>query len=181
MPFRRGLGVVLAALALVLLSQAPPGNAQGEGETIGVAVPGRVSCGQATNLRPGQTVPCTIAGFGATEQVDVALTAPLGTVTTDADGGATYDFTVPADIAAGSYTLTFTGETSKAVGSFACTVGVAEVTSTSGTPAPPASTGGGGQHLAFTGVDVLAMAAAALALLGAGVTLTVLNRRRRYR
>jgi hypothetical protein len=180
MLFRRATGVVLAGLVL-LLGAAPDANAGG-GETIGVAVPGRVACASA-DLHPDQTVRCTIAGFGATEQVDVTLLSTVGSVTTDAQGGATYDFTVPHDIAAGSYTLTFTGAKSEAVGVFAFTVSVAVVSPTTAPPttappttAPPTSTSGGG--LALTGVDVLAMVAAALALLAAGAALTVFVRRR---
>jgi hypothetical protein len=190
--FRRAaapaIGTMLAGLAL-LLGAAPSVHASSGGETISVAVPGRVSCadssGTALGTNPtlaiGESITCTLAGFGAGEKVDVTFAAtPLATVTMDGNGGGTYDFTVPNGVSAGPQTLTFTGETSKAVATFGFTVGAATPTTTPTSEAGGGSSGGGsGGGLAFTGADVLVPAGAALLLIGAGVGLTLAGRRRR--
>lgn len=187
--FRRAAAPVFAGL--VLLLGAPLAHAAGGGETISVAVPGRVTCadssgtalGDNPTLHIGDKITCTIAGFGAGEKVDVTFDAtPLGSVTADANGGGTYAFTVPDGLNAGPYTLTFTGETSKAVATFPFTV--AASTTTTGPTTTSSDSGGGsggggsGGGLAFTGANVLALAGVALVLVGAGLGLRVAGRRR---
>jgi hypothetical protein len=186
--FRRAAVPVLAGL--VLLLGAPFARAAGGGETINVAVPGRVTCadssgkalGNNPTLQVGQQITCTIAGYGAGEKVDVTFDAtPLATVTMDGNGGGTYAFTVPSGLSAGPYTLTFTGETSKAATAFPFTVAASTGTTTPTTTDAGAGGGGGGSGggLAFTGANVLATATLALVLVGGGVGLTVAGRRRR--
>jgi hypothetical protein len=112
--------------------------------------------------------------------VDVTLdpgAVDLGTISMNPQGGATYDFTVPADAVTGAHTLSFTGETSKGVATFTFTVGIP-----SGTGTGTGGGGGGGSSggLAFTGAYVLGPLAAAVVLLGGGTLLASYRRRRRH-
>jgi hypothetical protein len=179
--------VLLAVLAAVLGS-APVAHAEGGGsggETISVTVPTIVTCtsggtdvGVNPTVHPGDTLLCTVTGFGVSEKVDVTVDPggrSLSSATTDASGKLTYTFTIPADLTAGAYTLTFTGATSKATAMFSFTVAVAGM---GGGGVAPVTEGTGG--LAFTGASVIGPISGALVLIGAGFVLTVGTRRRRH-
>lgn len=183
------IGTLLAGVVLVL-GAAPYVHAAGGQETVDVAVPGRVACADGTGtdlgadpaLAVGDRITCTLAGFGASEQVDVTVNGTRqGTVTTDDKGGGRYDFTVPAGLAAGAYALTFTGETSHAVGTYPFRVtAIPPATTAPAGGGTGGGTGGGGSSggLAFTGANVLLPVGAGLLLVAAGVGLAVANRRR---
>src|SRR5262249_52015098 len=134
----------------------------------------------------------------AGEKVDVVLRSDprdLGTVTANSHGTARKSVTLPRGFGAGAHTVTFTGKSSHAVGTYAFTVTiVATLPIGSGNPNDQGNEsghgGGGGDNpsaeggpnaLAFTGVDVLAMVAAGVALLLVGVLLTVGGRRAGFR
>lgn len=170
--------VVLASFAVL----APLGNAAGGGETLQVAVPGAVSCvaadgtalGDDPTLRAGARIVCTVNGLGKTEMVDVTLDPggkDLGTISTDAQGTATFDFTVPS----ASGKLSFTGETSKGVATFSFKVTGSVADSGPG----GVSTGTGPNHLVFTGAYVFGPVLAGVLLIGGGAGLTMTYRRRR--
>lgn len=180
---------VVVGLAL-LVAAAPAGHAAeggSGGETIEVAVPGAVTCtagdgtalGADPALRPGDRIVCAVSGLGPSEMADVTLDpggADLGTISMNAQGGATFDLTVPSDAATGTHTLTFTGETTKGVATFGFTV---EPGSGNGNGSGSGG-GSGGGGLAFTGADVLGPLTGALVLIGGGTLLTSYRRRRRH-
>jgi LPXTG-motif cell wall-anchored protein len=118
-----------------------------------------VAAGQA-----GLSVTCTVTGFQPGEQLQVTATAPDGTVvysatlTADADGEATFRFTVPARYRGQTISVQVVGA-SGAVAS--TTVTTAATPIRRGDPVPPG--------LARTGQDALLLTAVGIALLGGGV------------
>jgi hypothetical protein len=196
-------GRVTALLALVvatLVVLAPNGFAAGGGsggETITVAVPGTVTCatsdgtalGTNPTLHRGDRIVCTVSGLGPSEMVDVTLDpstgnggTDLGTITMNAQGGATFDFTVAANAAAGAHTLSFTGEKSKGVATFPFTVTISPGNGNGNGNNGGNNGGNGGGNsggLAFTGAYVLGPLTAAGVLIGGGTLLASTYRRRR--
>lgn len=95
-------------------------------------------------LTPGETVTIAGAGFTAGESVAAILASTpktVGTVTATADGKASYDFVVPADLAAGAHTLTLQGATTSAVFPFA--IAAAGGSTATSTGVSPSDTGFG--------------------------------------
>jgi hypothetical protein len=179
------LAAVVAGLA-TLLGTAPMANADGLPITIAVSVPqsGTVTCansagttlGADPTLHAGDTVTCTVTGLGKNEQVDVTLDGgarDLGKISTDANGTATFPFTVPAGLSVGAHSLTFTGETSRIAATIPFTF------ATTGAGAGAMGNSGPGA-LAWTGTQVAGLLGAALVLLTAGAVVTVTARQRRH-
>ncbi|HEY0807683.1 MAG TPA: hypothetical protein VGD84_21635 [Pseudonocardiaceae bacterium] len=179
------LAAAIAGLA-TLLGTAPMAHADGLPITIAVSVPqsGNVTCangsgtalGADPTLHLADTVTCTITGLGKSEQVDVTLDAgarDLGKISTDANGTATFQFTVPDGLSVGGHSLMFTGATSTLAATFPFTFAASG--------AGAGGTGGGGPSgLAWTGTEVAGLLGAALALLAAGAVVTVTARQRRH-
>ena len=112
-----------------------------------------------------QTV--TIGGFQPYEMVHGVLRSTpvdLGTVQADANGNATFTFTVPAGLETGTHSVTMTGLTSGTEQAVTFTV-----------TAPAAATGG----LAYTGSEVVPLVALGGGLLVAGAGAVTVARRRR--
>lgn len=186
----RRLSVVAIAL-VALVAAAPAAFADGGGETLEVAVPGTISCtaadgttlGADPTLHRGDKIVCKLSGFTAGEMIDVTLDpggTDLGTISANAQGDATYDFTVPADAALGGHTLSFTGETSHGVATFPFSVAEGTPGGGSGGSGPGSGSGGSGPgKLAFTGAFVLGPLLVGAVLVGGGALLTAANRRRR--
>jgi hypothetical protein len=189
------LGVLLAALLILLTAPVASAAGGSGGETIDVAIPptGTVACHtkagaslrQHSALHPGDGVTCVVAKLAAREQVGVTLGPGghgLGTAKTDAKGGLTFRFAAPSQL--GAHTVTFTGRTSKATAVFAFTVVRNGHPGGGGPGRGGGGPGGGGRGpggLVFTGVAVLGPVLAAAVLIGGGVALTATNRRRRRR
>jgi hypothetical protein len=183
---RLAVAVLAAAIAglTVLLGTAPMAHADSPPITIAVSVPqsGTVTCANSSGttfgadptLHSGDMVTCAITGLGKNEQADVTLDAgasSLGKISTDANGAATFQFTVPG-LSVGGHSLTFTGETSTIAATFPFTFAA------TGTGA--GGSGGGPGALAWTGTEVAGLLGAALALLAAGAVATVTARQRRH-
>jgi hypothetical protein len=123
----------------------------------------------AETIVAGRQQTVALSGFQPGEEVRGVLRSTpvdLGTVVADANGVATFTFTVPAGVEAGTHTVTMTGLTSgvERKATF-------EVTE----PAAPAGTGG----LAYTGAEVVPLLALGGGLLAAGAAaVTVAGRRR---
>ena len=170
--------LALAVLVLLTVLTAPSVRADGGGggETISVTIPAatNVTCSKAGSplgnlpkVHRGDHLHCTAVGFAADERVHITLhTADrdLGTVSADASGTVTYDFTVPDDLAFGHHTLAFTGATSPGAAAYQFVV----VNGHAG--GPP-----GG--LASTGSDILGMLRGALVLVAAGAMFYAAGRR----
>ncbi|HEX5120702.1 MAG TPA: hypothetical protein VFW65_36435 [Pseudonocardiaceae bacterium] len=175
-------------VGLAVLFAAPAVGAGGGGETLDVTIPptGRVSCvddgqrlGADPTLHTGDHATCTVTGLDPKERVTVTVDAhgrDLGPLTTDAKGGLTFRFTVPSGLSIGAHRLAFAGQKSRATAVQAFRLAA------KGNPGK-----GGGAHrggpgpgsLVFTGAYVIGPLIAAAALIAAGTTLTVANRRRR--
>jgi hypothetical protein len=119
----------------------------------------------STSVAAGEQQTVSIGGFQPNEMVHGVLHSTpvdLGTVQADAEGVATFTFTVPAGFETGIHSVTMTGVTSGITGEATFTV----------TAAP---TGG----LAYTGTDVLPLLVVGGGLLAAGAgAVTVAARRR---
>jgi hypothetical protein len=188
MPIRALLLAASTLVASVFLGASPARADSGSGgpETISVTIPpaGAVSCTRdGENLPKNSTVHhgdrlhCVATGFAANEEVAVALHSPVGaiaTVTADSSGRVAYDYSVTQDLAAGAHSLSFTGERSTTVAIYPFVVAVGHSAAGGGS----GGGAGGGGSIAFTGLNVLGLLAAALALIAAGVTL---HRRRPQR
>ena len=123
------------------------------------------------DVRAGAQQTVTLYGFLPFEMVrGVLYSTPveLGTVQADANGAATFTFTVPAGFELGQHTITMTGVTSGVSASDTFTVSAAVA-------AAARPTGG----LAYTGADVVPVLALGGTLLAAGSGALVLARRRR--
>jgi len=166
-------------------------------------IDGKVVTGEPT-VRPGKEIFLDVEGFDPDENVTVTLegetTAPAGTdgaavgprlldtVVADSDGIVLFDFTVPASLAPGNYTLTFEGVESGESAVFAFVVEAAAVsttptTATGTTTTAGATTGAGGTTgrgglLALTGASVGGALGLATLLLGAGAVALWTVRRR---
>ena len=184
MTVTRRLVLALATILPLTVLTAAPVRADGDGGavTIGVTIPSTagVSC-----TRDGATLPknptvhygdrlhCTATGFDANEQVAIALGSPasaLVTATADSSGRVVYEYTVANDLAAGTHSLTFTGQKSATVAVYPFVVPAGQSSAAGG----GGGTGGGGGSsggIALTGMNFLLLLAAALALIGAGITL----------
>jgi hypothetical protein len=174
------IALALAVIVPLTVLTAPPVRADGDGgaETISVTIPasanvtctkGGIRLGNLPRVHRGDHLHCTAIGFHAHEQVRITLHSAdrdLGTVSADASGTATYDFTVPDDLAFGRHMLTFTGATSHLVASYQFVV----VSGHAG-----ASSGGG--SLASTGTDILGLLRGALVLIVAGALCYAAGRR----
>jgi hypothetical protein len=145
---------------------------------------GGAALGSDPTLRGGDHLHCTVTGLSPGERVSVAVrsvSTNLGTVTAGSDGTVVSDPTIPGDLAAGSHTLTFTGQTSKALASYPFTLAAGTGQRSSAAGSGGDASGGSGAGIAFTGADILGMLAAALALIGGGAVLVAANRRREPR
>jgi hypothetical protein len=174
------IALVLAVIVPLAVLTAPPVRADGNGgaETISVTIPasanvtcskGGVRLGNLPRVHRGNHLHCTAIGFHAHEQVRITVHSAdndLGTVAADASATATFDFTVPDDLAFGRHMLTFTGATSHLVASYQFVV----VNGHAG-----ASPGGG--SLASTGADILGLLRGALVLIAAGALCYAAGRR----
>ncbi|MCZ2829932.1 hypothetical protein O2W14_13920 [Modestobacter sp. VKM Ac-2986] len=121
---------------------------------------------EKATLAQGATQTISLGGFQPFEMVHgVLYSTPvdLGTVQADAAGVATFTFAVPAGLETGEHSVTMTGLTSgfEAEATFTVTVAAA------------------GSGLAYTGTEVLPLAATGGALLLAGAAALGLVRRRR--
>ncbi|NMO51200.1 hypothetical protein HH310_08365 [Actinoplanes sp. TBRC 11911] len=142
--------------------------------------------GANPTLHPRDQLSCTGTGFAAGEPVNATL-AParsLGTVTAGQDGESQLDVSLPADLGAGSQTLRFTGNTSRRTASFAFTVTiVVSVPVGGGTAAPGDGSDNSGGHglgsLPRTGLNIMGIGLAGAVLIGGGVVLRRLGRRRK--
>lgn len=159
----------VAALAAVVLLLIVPVAASGQTDPY---PPGTAATCPASTVQPGDTITCSVEGFAADSEVEVAVQgvgwSRTYTVTADGDGVARVDITVPSDAAPGSMTVTFSGR--DAAGDF-LRVAVASLTVTG-----PGDAAGGG--LVATGAPIargLAVGVAAI-LLGA-VAVTLVRRR----
>lgn len=118
---------------------------------------------------PGQEQVVTGGGFVPGEQVALVMTSEpvnLGVVLADADGRVDSTFTVPADTAAGTHTVTATGQ----AGAVASATFVVLSPGTDPGPGSGDSGTGGGQ-LAGTGAQVALAALVAAALIALGAVL----------
>lgn len=118
----------------------------------------------------GETITVTGRNFDAHASVTVVMhsrTYVLAKVRTDASGSFSTGVTMPAGLT-GHHIIQATGAQS------ACPADPIEIVIT-GTTTASAGTGGPGGGTALTGVDILGLLVAALAMIGAGV---LLNRRR---
>ena len=117
------------------------------------------------SLVAGAQQTISLGGFQPFEVVHGVLHSTpvdLGTVTADAEGVATFVFTVPAGLETGLHTVSMTGATGTVV----------EATFT-------VTAAAGGPALAYTGTDVVPLAGLGGALVLAGATALLLLRRRR--
>ena len=117
------------------------------------------------SLVAGAQQTISLGGFQPFEVVHGVLHSTpvdLGTVTADAEGVATFVFTVPAGLETGLHTVSMTGATGTVV----------EATFT-------VTAAAGGPALAYTGTDVAPLAGLGGALVLAGATALLLLRRRR--
>jgi hypothetical protein len=190
-PVLLAVALVTALSATLGSSRALADNGNGTGaESISVTIPwsGTLTCtmhgkglGRKPTVHRGNKVHCTATRFNSGEPVTVTVqSAPrnLGTVTANSAGTVVYDFAVPGDLADGAHTLTFTGETSAAVATYAFTVATG---SGSGGVGAGEDASGSGSGVALTGVQILSMLAAALVLVGGGGLLVAAGRRREQR
>lgn len=132
--------------------------------------PGAATVAAAT-VAAGRQQTITASGFTPGETVRGTLFSTpvdLGTVVADAQGVATFTFTLPAGLEAGPHSVTATGLTSGATSTATFTVSAA--VSAAGSPA-----------LATTGAEVGPMVGLGVLALGAGAALTVATGRRRQR
>lgn len=191
MRVRALIPAVSVLLATMVIGAWPARAAEGPGgsETIAVTIPavGAVSCTRdGANLPKNSTVyhgdrlNCVATGFRADERVTVALHSPastLATATANSSGHVTYDYAVGQDVAVGAHSLSFTGQQSTTVAIYPFTVAAGQSAAASGGGGGTSgggSSGSGGGSIATTGTNILSLLVAALALIGAGVTL---NRR----
>ena len=122
----------------------------------------------ATSVMAGGQLTATAIGFAPGETVDATLHSTpvdLGSVVADDAGGLTLTFTVPADLEPGQHTVDLVGRTSGATVSLGFEVLAAD-------PAGPGT-------LPVTGRRTGEQAAAGAALVGLGVALVGMGRRRR--
>ncbi|HSY16477.1 MAG TPA: hypothetical protein VK816_10840 [Jatrophihabitantaceae bacterium] len=122
-----------------------------------------------TNPSPGGTDSVTATGFlpGETASFDLhSVVVHLGDSTVDAAGNATLSFTIPSSFS-GAHTVTVTGLTSGRVQSIGINVG--------GSSSGSSSSSG---SLAFTGAAVVGLTVLAVILLGGGIAMVVVGRRR---
>ncbi|WP_164884471.1 hypothetical protein [Leucobacter muris] len=131
----------------------------------------------------GGAVSLTGTGFLAGENVIVTL--PDGskrTVATDASGGFTTAWVVPAGFAPGLASFGALGDTSGRTANASATV-LAQAGPGGGTPGTPGASGArpsaGGAKLSTTGSDLAALAPAGALLLLAGAGVILASRRRR--
>jgi len=199
-PARRAI-LLLVALFAALLSLAPAARADGSDQPVKVKIPwtGTIAItgpdGDTLRnnapLHRGDAVHVDITKMSPDEQVAVVLHSSdrsLGLVHAGVDDGSvSFDFTVPSDLALGAHSVTFTGVTSDAAPKFAFVVVSAGGDNAGGGSNSPPGSGGsgsgtgsssGGDHLASTGVDVLALLIAAGATIGLGALVTVASYRK---
>jgi LPXTG-motif cell wall-anchored protein len=134
----------------------------------------------ATTVTPGETVSCSTSQWPAGASVSAELHSTpiaLGTVTADASGSATANFTVPANLSLGQHQVTLTG-----VDFAGETVTIAE---TLNVVAAGVSQATSGATVAATGSlpatgssDATALAEIGFSLLGLGALAVALSRRR---
>jgi LPXTG-motif cell wall-anchored protein len=160
-------GAALDPLTVVLEVEAttvPPGDA-------GTGVDGATV--DKTTLAPGDELTVTGAGFTPGEQVEVWLHSDpswMGTTVTDSAGVVSFTFELPLDLDPGQHHIELIGISSGLVlasPDFTVTgsgVGAGAVTPTGALP--------------YTGADSVAVGAAGATLLGAGLGLAVVARRR---
>lgn len=158
------------------------------GATPGFQVLAPVSNATRTSLTAGGKQTVSASGFAAGEKVSAVLHSTpvsLGTVTATANGDVSLTFTVPADLAAGTHSVEFTGLTSGLTASVSFTVAApAAAPSTgpsSGSPQPAAPAAEGADALANSGLDgraALQLTLLGVALVVAGGGAVVAGRRR---
>lgn len=163
----RKLLAIGAGIVAVLLFMVTPAGAQYPDDVLSAEF-------SNTSPNPGDTVTvsgtCTLA-----DEVVVALTGrgTLATIPVNADDTYSGSFTIPSDLAPGTYTVSVTCGTE--VRSFTFTV--AGATPPGGTT--PGGSGPGGSDLARTGtgIDGLVKVAGALLVVGAAAALLTTKRR----
>jgi hypothetical protein len=120
-------------------------------------------------LAKGAEQTVVLGGFQPHEMVHGVLHSTpvdLGTVEADAEGVATFTFTIPAGLETGSHSVTMTGLTSG-------------ITSEATFTVTAAATAGNSDGLAYTGTDVLPLLAVGGGLLAAGAAAVTVAARRR--
>lgn len=157
---KRAIIALVAALAAFFIPAAVSAGVDPYAESAQVNV-------DDTTPTPGQSVTITLSGFGAGETVRVVVTPgnTVITVTADAAGAASVQFTAPA--VAGSYTVTGTGLTTSRTDSVTIMVSAA---------------GGGGGVLPDTGSEssrLLRLGGVAAAFGAALVGVSMVRRRQR--
>ncbi len=162
----------LAAITLVLLS-APNAYA-------GNIPPTACTVVSDSTLEPGQTVTARADGSDAGSPVTFAFDGVVvGTVTTDANGQASIEFTVPAGTTPGINAITVTCVNNGQTEVLGTTVSVLGATATPPPRAAPAS--GGGTALPIIGGNSLPMAQLGAVLVGGGGLVVLVGRKRRLR
>lgn len=123
-------------------------------EPVPAAVPGEVWVDlEHAERAPGEMQVVTGGGFAPGDEVGFVMTSDpvdLGTVAADDEGQVRLAFTVPAEIAAGTHTVTATAPSGTAGAAFAVVIG-ADLPDASGDGAGDAAPGFGGGELARTG------------------------------
>jgi hypothetical protein len=180
MRFRAILGVSLSAALLVLAGPAVTALAYPPTICPTLSV-------STTNPLPGQTIAVTGTNFEPQASVKLELRSPvrvLKTVKSDGSGSFATSVKLPAGVT-GKHTLVAVGGGS--TGGAGCGIDPFQTlniqnngggNSSASTGTSTGTNGGGGT--AFTGLDVLALIAAAVVLVGAGVMLNVSGKRRKY-
>ena len=136
------------------------------------------NCTAAINdrtLAPGQSAQVTSGNGTFNPGMSVAVTVPgtsiSGTVTADAQGNATFNFTVPAGTRPGNFDVVFTAGTNVRRVSFTVVAAAA---------AQGQATSAGARSLPRTGADqMVPLAISGIALVGIGAGIVVASRRRR--
>jgi hypothetical protein len=165
----RILGVVALLFVLALAPTAPAHAAPGACSSSYPPVCPTLTLSGSV-IPKGGSLTATIFGFKGA--VDVALSiasdpAYLGTVRTNADGGASATITIPANFDAGNHTVSATGQNKDGV----------TTTATAALAVTGAAAAGSG--LVRTGARVALYSGVAIALIGCGSMLVVGARRRR--
>lgn len=179
MTFRKSvmgaLSLAVAAFVMLLGLSAPASAAPGCAPAY---PPGNTTIELSRNVVPqGQAVSFAASCFAQAETVlGEVRSEPIqvGTWTADAQGQVEGEFTVPEGLHPGRHTFILTGQQSGTVEKVRFTVVPAVAAG-----APGLEQTGGPSSLAFTGVEVAGMVGGGLALIGGGVLLVMVARRRR--
>lgn len=175
--------VVLAALAAMvgalLLAMSWQSSASAD-----PAYPPTNSCSfssaDGSSFTPGEQVTLLGSGYGSNEQVQLSIHSQnesLGTVTTDANGGFQTTVTIPADLGSGSHVLTASSPSASC--SFDPTVGTSSHNTKHLGVAGVSTSKPNSSGLASTGFQTATAVTLGVVILGGGVLLMVVGRRRK--